>query len=402
MAQVGSSDRVNFVVEMGRPSKKRHTSADGDWSGVYRFFLKKGSQPRPAEAVVDVAKIGESTDMGKAETLASFIDWSMREYPARRYMLVVWNHGQGWRLTLAADRTISIAPKKLDTAAALLARTQGDNLPLGGFRAVSQDDDTKSILYNREIQDILDARFKNGGLDVLGFDACLMAMMETAYAFEPSTKFLVASEELEPGAGWRYSKWMGDLVGKPEMDGAELAGAVIKSYKDGYGDEYLTTLSSIGLAGVRESAQDLSAFSDAVRKAGKPELSHLVAARASLLSYGSSNVPRLETSVDLLGLLRRYELRTKDDQLRAWSQALRERLAKHVLANYASLRSADPKKSGDPYGSEGIAIYFPESKKAFQRDGFHQGYLKTNTDRPVDFVREQTWAELIYAALGVQ
>jgi len=403
MAQVGSSDQVNFVIELGRPSKRHHTGADGNWSGVYRFYLKKGMQPVPSQAAANVASLGESIDMGRPQALANFVDWSMRNYPAQQYMLVIWNHGQGWRLMLSADKTLSVrslmAAGVTRGAAAHLA-SPGNPRPLGGFRAVSSDDDTGNILYNREIQDLLTTRFSKSPLDVLGFDACLMAMMETAYAFEPCARILVASEELEPGAGWRYATWMERLVAKPTMDGQELAATVVQSYRDEYRDEYLTTLSSIGLSGIRQTAGELSTFADAVRRSGAAEIRFLVDARATLSSYGSSEDPPFETSTDLISLLRRYEKRAANASLRARSQSLRERVAKHVLVNYASARSAAA-DTRDPYGSEGLAIYFPESKDAFFRDGFHRGYLKNNTDRPVDFVREQSWPELLYKALGI-
>ena len=52
----------------------------------------------------------------------------------------------------------------------------------GAFRYVSHDEDTGDKLYNREIQDALAGLAQNAKIDVIGFDACLMSMLETAYA----------------------------------------------------------------------------------------------------------------------------------------------------------------------------------------------------------------------------
>jgi hypothetical protein len=45
-------------------------------------------------------------------------------------------------------------------------------------------------------------RFK---LDIIGFDACLMAMYEVGSTLAPYGRYLLASELLEPGHGWDYS-----------------------------------------------------------------------------------------------------------------------------------------------------------------------------------------------------
>ena len=47
---------------------------------------------------------------------------------------------------------------------------------------------------------------KNGGcdFDMAGFDACLMATLETAMVLEPYADYMIASEEVEPGNGWYY------------------------------------------------------------------------------------------------------------------------------------------------------------------------------------------------------
>ena len=40
--------------------------------------------------------------------------------------------------------------------------------------------------------------------ELIGFDACLMATLETAETASPYAKYMVASEEIVPGRGWSY------------------------------------------------------------------------------------------------------------------------------------------------------------------------------------------------------
>lgn len=42
-------------------------------------------------------------------------------------------------------------------------------------------------------------------LDIIGFDACLMAMYEVGSVMAPYANYLLGSELLEPGTGWDYS-----------------------------------------------------------------------------------------------------------------------------------------------------------------------------------------------------
>ncbi|ELX11784.1 cysteine peptidase C11 clostripain family [Janthinobacterium sp. HH01] len=400
MAAVGSTPKVSVVAQLGRPSSYRYTNEDGDWSGVYRFLVNKSTKPRIEQAVVDVAKSGDSTDMGSPLALKQFIQWSKKTHPAKRYMLVIWNHGQGWRFQLADNKALKLQSSRGNLTPQQIATIPATTPSVGGYRAVSSDDDTGKILYNREVQDVIAAEFTKSKLDLLGYDACLMAMLETAYGVAPSVNVMVGSQELEPGSGWRYATWLDKLVAKPDMGAEDLSKAVVESYRQQYLDEYLTTLSAVRLSAIAELAKSLSDFSDAVRQAGDAELKALRKARAGVSAYGASVSPPLRTSVDLTALLKAYESNSKNAALKNKSAKVRADLAKAIISNYASSRSQYP-KDDTPYGSEGLAIYYPESSAVFQNDYFHQGYLKQNTEKPVDFVQKEKWADLLYKLLEI-
>src|SRR4029453_4378749 len=147
----------------GRP--KQHFSKQyGAWSKTLRFLIEKGTQPNESEAVQDLGAV----NMGDARTLVDFVTWGREEYPAKRTMLVIWNHGQGWRAP-AEDGIVPAEPV----------------VPHGGHRYVSNRGGTGDKLYNRPIQDALATLLGSTPLGVVAFDACLMAMVETAYAFRP-------------------------------------------------------------------------------------------------------------------------------------------------------------------------------------------------------------------------
>ncbi len=121
MARIGSTPEVKLVVEMGRP--KNHFSLQfGAWSKTLRFLVEKGAEPTEAHAVSNLG----ATNMGDARTLVDFVTWGRKAFPAKRTMLVIWNHGQGWRAPVEEGVPVPAAPAT----------------PHGGHRYVSNDDDT--------------------------------------------------------------------------------------------------------------------------------------------------------------------------------------------------------------------------------------------------------------------
>src|SRR4029453_11884163 len=106
-------------------------------------------------------------DRGAGRALPAFLPWSVRNYPAEKTMLALWDHGQGWRraqaLTLrasAADlgrvaKARASARDRLGDAVGSVEPLPDDQALHGAFRYVSHDEDTGDKLYNREIQDAL-------------------------------------------------------------------------------------------------------------------------------------------------------------------------------------------------------------------------------------------------------
>ena len=87
-------------------------------------------------------------------------------------------------------------------------------------------------------------RSKNGGVkfDIIGFDACLMATLETALVAEQYGDYLIASEAVEPGTGWYYTNWLSALSENPAIDSLDLGKQIIDDYVKMSGNSQ-TTLS---------------------------------------------------------------------------------------------------------------------------------------------------------------
>ncbi len=403
MKQVGSNDKINVVVQLGRPTK-HFTTADGNWSGVKRFFVTQTTKPIPEHAVIDLDKKGLNTDMADPSTLEDFIRWGIENYPAKYHMLVIWNHGQGWRFQLADDPNLKNAAAKQqrsNTESQMLIGVQTPIATTGGYRAVSSDDDTGGILYNRQIQDVLEKLVTDGKrFDIIGFDACLMSMVETAYALRKTADYMVASQELEPGTGWNYSDILQRLTANPNIKPAELSKLLVESYKSHYKDGNRTTLAAIDLSQIEALAESLSSLSLELLEDLQIQRKNIGAARASTRSFADWAMPPLLTSIDLHLFLSQLHSGNSNQKIKNKIDVVLNKLNNSIISNYRSAPITD-----DGYGGSGLAIYFPRDKKSFIEDRYSDGYLLTNNSYPLEFVtspKTNGWAQLILTYLQIQ
>jgi len=369
-------------------------------------------EPIPANAVED---IGEA-NMGDGKVLSDFLKWGMTRYPANRYMLVIWDHGQGWRLflsdllkrgrALTKSRTIGLNEDlaSLRSSSVLLRNASGvaglngetapfRSAPGSPYRSASNDETNNDVLYNREMEDSLKTSLAGKKLDVIGFDACLMSMVETAYAFHDVARYLVGSEELEPGLGWKYDDWLSMIVANPTQDASSLAKATVQSYQRFYTDpntgDPATTMAAFDLAQAQPLAASLSTLADLLAAKLDSQVQSVIEARAASSVYAPGyNFYH----VDLAQFLKQLKSRTSDNAIRSQIDMTLNQISTGVIANYAG---ADRLGS---YGSNGIAIYFPDSQHEYVGDPFNEGgYEKNNTLFPVEFVQKERWGDFLHA-----
>lgn len=245
MEKVGSNDRVNLVVQwasLGKPTKR---------------LLVQRSERGDVVASPVIEEL-PPVDMGDAAQLSEFIRWSVERFPAARYMVDVWNHGSGWR-----SRRAGFSP--LD---------------------VSYDDQTGHHITTEQLGDVLrKAKALIGRpIDVLGFDACLMAMAEVAAEVADSVNYLAASEELEPGEGWPYDLVLKQWLAAPADDGAALVKALTEQFVKAYPRQ--VTFSGIDLRRFPEFAEAAKALSREIAALDAKGLEALRKAARETRRYG--------------------------------------------------------------------------------------------------------------------
>ena len=206
MMQVKLPENVNVVIQTGGAKTWQNEYVDSSKTQRW-LYNSEGFK------LIDEQPLA---NMGEAQTLYDFLYFANTNYPADKVAVTFWNHGGG-----------SVSGAAFDELHEL------DSLDLGE-------------MY-QAFDAVWPANTSNPALELVGFDTCLMATIDVAAVFQNFSKYLVASEEVEPGNGWLYSGWMGELAKNPTaMDGDDLGIAICNTYYEGcqaVGTEDQATLS---------------------------------------------------------------------------------------------------------------------------------------------------------------
>lgn len=274
-----------------------------------------------------------SVSMTDPSVLSGYIQWCVKNYPASRYELILWDHGGG-----------SVSGYGYDEKFASTG-----SMSLAG----------------------VDAALKSAGVkfDFIGFDACLMATAETALTLTQYADYLIASEETEPGVGWYYTDWLTAFGKNTSIPTVELGRQIVDSFVDTCAEKcpgQLTTLSIIDLAELEATLPSaLSDFSRSTTRLIQDKQYQTVSnARSGAREFAQSS--RID-QVDLVHLAK--NLGTKEG----------EALAKVLLGAVKYNRT-----SSNMTNAYGISIYFPYRKSSnvdraastFNQIGMDKGYIQ--------------------------
>jgi len=217
-----------------------HYSGDGNWTGtrLYEISHDENSGSITSQRLSDTVYLGlsefgdsDELDMSSPDTLEGFMNFVQAEYPADNYGLFFSDHGDGW--------------------------TKGGGQKNPVYKGLCTDDTSGGSSLS--IQNHVGPLVENMGLKVIGFDACLMGMIEVAWVFKDSVDYMMASQALEPGDGWDYTQWLNSWIsGNPTAK--NLAITEVQTYGDFYSPYY-------GWGDCTQSAIDLSkmdALGDAI------------------------------------------------------------------------------------------------------------------------------------------
>ena len=212
-------DKVNLIIETGGTTQWQDYGISNETNQIYKIENKE------LKLIKDNLGIQEMTN---PQTLTDFIKYCKNEYPADKYSLILWDHGGG---------------------------------AISGFGYDENYENSEDTLTLDELRESLNTT--NVNFEFIGFDACLMGNIETAYSVKDFAKYLIASEETEPGGGWNYKELLNKISKNTSADTIEISKAIVDSFIDdnnGFFSFEDATLSVIDLQNVDELYGTLCKF----------------------------------------------------------------------------------------------------------------------------------------------
>ncbi len=224
MEKVGSTDKVEILAMVG-------SLRNGGNSNYYH--IEKHPSELPDQISSPVLKDMGGADMSDKQTLLNFIKYGVENYPAEHYMLIIDDHGGGWRGACEDEQNGA-----------------GDMMSMP------------------EIRQALDTFH----FDVLVFHACLMGMVEVGYELKDNVDYLVACQFTMPMQSILGSdKWLAQLSADPDMAPSDIASKVVDAvYATAEEKQKPCHMAASDLSKIGEVGQKISAFgNNMVTEAGE-------------------------------------------------------------------------------------------------------------------------------------
>ena len=325
LQSLSESEYVSVSVALDR--SPNYDNRLDDWSDTRYGIINEDS--RSIDSLVSAGEL----NLGAGDLLTQFLDWSFANSTnADNQALILWNHGLGYE-GIGVDESA------------------GDG-----------------ALELSEIADAISATAL-GHIDLLGFDACSMAIVEGVIALAPATDFILASEDLVPLDGWKYENLLSnDDVGLGKV---EHAGAMIAQHYSDANPElgYLTT-SMLNLDTTEHLLESLTVFTEYFTSAANTDFNLLVSAREAAKFYFDND------SIDLLSVLYHPVLEQLTDSGKRVTSELAAAVENVVSFNIANEEA-----------SSGISIYWPET---------HPGeYYAAQYENTVTEIALGGWSDLL-------
>lgn len=252
MLNAEPSDDITVIIQTGGAQQWQNFEISSN--KISRFILKNG----------ELSKLSElpQANMGDGQTLYEFIKFCQKNYAADHQVLLFWDHGGGSVFGFANDQNFNF-----------------DSISLSEFR------NALSSVYGDNV--------KNKPFEIIGFDTCLMATVDTAASVEPFAHYMVASQEVEPGNGWQYTLWLNSLAENTEQSAIQLGKNMCDAYFEGCKEADTQEAATLSLVDLNQISPMLKAWNIfgmyALMQASEDDSFYAAIGRAASRSENFSN-----------------------------------------------------------------------------------------------------------------
>lgn len=313
-------------------------------------------------------------DMGDPDTLIDFVNRSRVREPADHYFLAIVDHGGGWSPDLALS--------------------QGRGRWAFGGSGFSWDE-TNDYHYfsSKDMKAIFRGVAEAGGpIDVVFYDACLMAMLEEVYQIRGGATYVVASEN-ETWTSFPYDTYLTSIESATLP--SNLAGSIVDNYYHSL-QGYPRTMSAIDLAQIGPVSTTLDSLSTALINSlptSKEVISQALRAAQKLDYDFDFRIEEKEGYVDLASFAAELANRMPGTPVATAANDLLEALGPLII--YERHQSSFAWPSGeylDLDGTTGLSIYLPLGKLDYDLSYYLPDQL--------DLAADTHWDDFIFAFIG--
>lgn len=218
LQEVGSSDEVAIVAQVDKPA-----------IGARRVYVLQGT-------VQEEQNLGV-IDMCDWSTLADFLEWGIRNYPAKKYCVILWDHGTGWTM-----------------------------MPQGTFGYDGSSGNRMSIA-NGDLRKAISTACNYTGetIDLVAFDACLMQQIEIAYELRDLAHIMIGPQSVCPVAGFRYDMVLDSLLHQTTMSATRLAEIMVRTTIVHYTNIQPVAYSAVSISALKPLANNVRDFMQSIK-----------------------------------------------------------------------------------------------------------------------------------------
>lgn len=321
----------------------------------------------------------DEVNMADPKTLAQFITKARAKYPAEHYFLSIVDHGGGWSPKINSPQPLG-------------------RWSYGGGSGLSWDlTSNGDWLSTKDMGDIFTplGLSQQGPIDVVFYDACLMAMFEEVYEIRNGAHYLIASQN-ETWTSFPYDKYLLDV--KPDTTPEEFAKSVVTTYDKSL-TNYPRTMSLFNLGQADNVSVKLNKLAEELKRS-LPDSSQAISQAFSLtqkLDYNFDlDIQNNEGYVDLVDFAKNVQKMLPDT---AVSSAAQDMVDIFSVGNpflvIETHKSGFARRSGKELNLEnvhGLSIYLPIG----EADEDYNFY----TDAQIDLLHVTMWEEFIREYLG--
>ncbi len=368
LEMAGSGDGVEVVAQRSRNPADNHS-----WKGVRRYHVNSPASDGSSNSVV-LEDMGD-LDMSDSRNLEDFIQWGMKQFPARHYGIILGGHG-------------------------------------GGFLGAVTDKNRRGMMALPSMERAFGNTEDKTGVkpDLLIFNSCFMASTETAVQFEDSADFMVASQKAEYGAGLPIEEMIRTIrhnsrEGRKTSPG-ESAVALVEASRNT--SRQTPAVSAIDLQKIKKVARHLGQMAEALLNTDTPvDIVRSIIAGTTPSHPSPRREPPFTYYRDLRELARTLESSPliHDENLKDSACSLGEALDEAIIASHQADFDSLPageqemlKQQGidaDNYNYRygGLSLYAPtESLKEF--GSFLENFIMNRYDN-LKLARESRWRSFL-------